>query len=206
MNSDKNLETDHPGMRVINRLEQDHQRTSTLLGLLQQTLATKGDVDWLLTRDIIAYLQDYPDKVHHPLEDHLFDLVLDKGLPPAECELVRKNLRQHAQIMTATDQLAQEVEQILADIAVPIDHLKARIEHYISLQTAHMNGERDHLFPLAYVKLSESDWHSIQLLLDEGQPDPLTTPASGRFRRLYDCVSQYESQCAVGGSAEQIDR
>lgn len=176
------------GAAVLERLEQDHQHLSRVMDVFDAQLAKLGrddeDVDWNLMGEIIAYVQEYPDAVHHPLEDQLFDKVLDKGLTPAERELVHFNLSQHAQIISSTQRLADEIGDILNDIVVPMAAVREHGRRYLEMQRNHMHNEHRHLFPLAKRLLSDDDWTDVAQVLIE-QQDPLFKLQLGRYEALY---------------------
>lgn len=177
--------------QVMARLEDDHLHIAKVLEVLEKVLDASGDADvnWEIVADIISYLQEYPDTVHHPVEDQLFDRVLDKGLTPAERELVHKNLAQHAEIIGATAQLAGDVAQILSDIIVPQEQLQAHFKSYLELQRVHMRNEIHHLFPLAERLLAQPDWQAIAQQMAE-TADPMFEADSGKFAALYEFITQ----------------
>jgi hemerythrin-like domain-containing protein len=173
------------------RLEKDHVRIARVLENLERVLLTddESDINWEIVADIISYLQEYPDAVHHPVEDQLFDRVLDKGLTPAERELVHNNLAQHAQIIGATAELARDIQQILNDIVVPVPQLQAHLQDYLTLQRAHMRNEVQHLFPLAERQLGADDWQDIALQT-AAHADPLFEQDLDKFAALYRFITQ----------------
>lgn len=180
-----------PRLQVMSRLEDDHLHIARVLEALEAVLSAPEDedVNWEIVADIISYLQDYPDTVHHPVEDQLFDRVLDKGLTPAERELVHTNLAQHAEIISATTRLANDVGQILNDIIVPIDQLHSHFKHYLELQRVHMRNEINHLFPLAERQLAEQDWQQIATQI-AAHADPMFDSNTSKFASLYEFITR----------------
>jgi len=180
-----------PQRQVMARLEDDHVHIARVLEALEEVLSAPADedVNWEILADIISYLQEYPDTVHHPVEDQLFDRVLDKGLTPAERELVHTNLAQHAEIIGATAQLAHDVAQILNDIVVPIDQLQDHFKHYLELQRVHMRNEIHHLFPLAERQLAQEDWQEMATQM-AAHADPMFESNAVRFAALYEFITQ----------------
>ena len=172
--------------QLLQRLNEDHQHISQVLDALENELQANDtqDVNWNIVEDIMAYLQDYPDAVHHPLEDQLFDRVLDKGLTPAERELVHFNLAQHAEIIGASHRLAQDVRNILNDIVVPIDQIQSHFLRYLELQRLHMRNEKTHLFPLAQRLLSADEWAEVGSAA-LCQTDPLFEARLEKYTGLY---------------------
>lgn len=177
--------------QVMTRLEEDHVHIARVLEALESVLGEPADedVNWGMVADIISYLQEYPDTVHHPVEDQLFDHVLDKGLTPAERELVHTNLAQHAEIIGATAQLADDVAQILNDIIVPIDQVQNHFKRYLDLQRVHMRNEIQHLFPLAERQLVDQDWQDIAARMAD-HADPMFDLNLGKFASLYEFITQ----------------
>ena len=177
---------------VLGRLEEDHHHLTKVMRVLEAQLARRDsdddDVDWSLLAEVLAYVSEYPDAVHHPLEDRMFDKVLDKGLTPAERELVHFNLSQHAEIIGATAQLSADIDRILNDIVVPIEVVVDHCRRYLDMQRSHMRNEQVHLFPLAERLLDDDDWREIAQEL-ESHEDPMFKLRQGRFDSLYDHVS-----------------
>lgn len=175
---------------VLQRISDDHRHITLALDALELQLDMDGndDVNWNIICDILTYLQEYPDAVHHPLEDQLFDLVLDKGLTPAERELVHFNLAQHAEIIDASRQLADDVDNILNDVVVPIDRLYSHFERYLDIQRLHLRNETTHLLPMAQRLLSAEDWAEVgaQAMV---HADPLFELQLEKYKGLYDYIT-----------------
>jgi hemerythrin-like domain-containing protein len=176
--------------QLLQRLNEDHEHISQVLDALENELQASDthDVDWRIVDDIMTYLQDYPDAVHHPLEDQLFDRVLDKGLTPAERELVHFNLAQHAEIIGASHQLAQDVHNILNDIVIPIGQVQAHFLRYLEIQRLHMRNEQTNLFPLAQRLLSVDEWREVGAVA-LSQTDPLFEAQLEKFAGLYKYIT-----------------
>ena len=177
--------------QVMDRLNNDHFHIATVMNSLEKMFKQfpEVDIDWTVVSDSLDYLQEYPDTVHHPLEDQLFDRVLDKGLTPAERELVHFNLAQHAEIISATLKLDQDVTQILNNIIVPINQVLAHFNRYIELQRLHMRNENMHLFPLAQRLLSADDWAEVEVEYTN-HVDPLFTLKQGKFASLFEYLTE----------------
>ena len=175
---------------VMRRLQDDHVHIAAVMDALEKALSPPpdGEVDWDAVGTILDYLQEYPDAVHHPLEDQMFDRVLDKGLTPAERELVHFNLAQHAEIISATQKLAADINNILNDIVVPIDQVQEHFKRYLELQRIHMRNENTHLFPLAVRLLSETDWSEIATEV-ASHADPMFDQQQTRFASLYQSIT-----------------
>ncbi len=175
---------------VLVRLELDHHRMSWVMDALEdeiRKLSDGGEYDLSRIEDALGYLAAYADTVHHPLEDRMFDNVLDKGLTPAERALVLGNLKQHVDIIEATRIARRDVANVLNDIVVPLERLVADLTDYVALQRTHMRTERQQLFPLAERFLTQPEWQAIAEQFEQS-PDPMFDLKTKAFERLYESI------------------
>ncbi len=173
---------------ILKRLHTDHARTSQVLRVLEQQMdrfsSSDGAPDFGLLRELVEYVVEYPDAIHHPLEDRLFGYLLGKGATPAEERLVLSNLDQHVEIKAGTRKLLTDIRAILNGSVMPADQLRMDVAAYVDLQRAHMLIEEGQLFPLATRLLSADDWARLETELGAIQ-DPMFDQAAARFANLY---------------------
>ena len=65
---------------ILEKLHKDHKNFSKLLEFLEQQAKLLKDcerIDLELILDALRYMQEYPDFIHHPLEDVLYKYVLE---------------------------------------------------------------------------------------------------------------------------------
>jgi len=151
---------------LLERLGNDHSRISEItarLAELTDNLDYKGDETaiWAEIDDCLYFLKHYADRVHHPLEDRLFDAILHKGLTPTERHLVFRNLGQHQEIMTLTETMLAQTH--LGRTGALIDHavFADLVAQYLALQRRHMTFEEMHMFPLLMARLDNNDWNQL---------------------------------------------
>jgi hemerythrin-like domain-containing protein len=68
---------------IIDQLETDHRNVAELLGILSAELDTIKrieDPDYPLMGMVLDYLLTYPDLVHHPKEDLIYQMLLNSPL------------------------------------------------------------------------------------------------------------------------------
>ena len=173
---------------LLARLHDDHRRLARLMAVLEhqaQLLEEDGDgPDYDLLTNLLEYIGDYPDAVHHPMEDQLFERLVNKGLTPSEMKLVSVNLRQHAEIIEATRTLAADVATVMSGAVISGRSLQQHARDYVELQRSHMINEEERLFPLAERMLGDDDWEQVAASIDN-QHDPLFERTEDRFRYLY---------------------
>jgi hemerythrin-like domain-containing protein len=164
---------------LIERLGGDHAKISGVvreLEALTDTLA--AEPDWAQLADLLEFLEYFADRVHHPLEDRLFDLVVNKGLTPAERHLVFRNLGQHREIKGLTASLTALAREALGGGTVDTGDFREKLSDYVALQRRHMRFEESHLLPLLAGALDDRDWNALTGILQESpfeQTDEETT-------------------------------
>ena len=82
---------------LLERLGRDHARITSVtreLAILADAVNGQTKPDWQRMKELVEFLCYYADRVHHPLEDKLFDRLLNKGLTPTERRLLYRNLDQ----------------------------------------------------------------------------------------------------------------
>jgi len=152
---------------LLERLSRDHARIASVvrqLALLADDLDAAPD--WAGIAECLAFLDYYADKVHHPLEDRVFDHLVNKGLTPTERHLVFKNLGQHEEITTMTETLARTAQDAVEGVVIDVPEFQEALAAYISLQRRHMRFEEHQLFPLLDQGLENSDWNALTEIVD----------------------------------------
>lgn len=137
-----------PESRVlIKELREDHRNMSIVLDLLDDLVneASSGkDPDFELFDEIMRYMTVYPDAVHHPKEDIVYeqlraqrpDLAKDLDDVPAD----------HRDIAALGSALRDDVEAINAGAAVRRSKLIEDTSRYVKRLRAHMAWEENELF------------------------------------------------------------
>lgn len=197
---------------LIARLHRDHERLAHVLEVLERVADGLGDpmqpdeIDMLA--NIVDYVVEYPDAVHHPLEDRVFSRLLQAGLSETQRTVVETNVEQHVALLKATQTLARDIETALdADTgsasAHPTSELKAHVVAYTNLQREHMSREEHHLFPLAEQVVQAEDWDAIEREEREVD-DPLFDQRLTRFDSIYQHIVEGRSEIGAHTNVETL--
>ena len=176
---------------VLLKLARDHSNVATLLGLLESEITNvhTGEIaDFDLMRDIMAYMTQYPDRVHHPMEDLMFARWLDRD--ESARELVESLEREHRGLVQKSEALAGVLAQVVEGAMVSREEIEARARDYVDFLRHHMKVEDERAFPGAERALREEDWTAIA---DEyaGHEDPIFGPVVHKeFRDLFLLVTR----------------
>jgi hemerythrin-like domain-containing protein len=178
---------------VLERLFAEHR----YLTALAHTLATHSGLrsrvrigELYLLRDVVAYLHDYPDHVHHPTEELLFERLMRRK--PALQETVARLRRDHEFLAKETERLLAQLDELIARPgAARAREALAACRALAERQRAHLKLENHEAFPAAIAALSRGDWKRIEARFLSAE-DPLFGKAvSRRHRRLYEYLLDF---------------
>ena len=174
-----------PGL-VLQLLLEDHKTLGEVIEALEMRIPqiSKRDPDTLdLLANLIDYIAEYPDQVHHPREDRIIERLIDKGLTPSERIIVELTVAQHAELGGLTARMEVDIDALLSrqrDAGVQLDR-DAKI--YLAMQKEHMRREEQQLFPMAVRLFTPADWREIEAGEPE-VPDPLREGRLSRYASL----------------------
>ena len=132
---------------IMKELREDHRNMSMILDLLDDAVreASSGrDPDFELIEEIMRYVTVYPDAVHHPKEDIVYDQLrtrrpdLADGLDDVPAD--------HRDIAALGSALRDDVEAINAGAAVRREKFIADTSGYVSRLREHIGWEERDLF------------------------------------------------------------
>lgn len=175
--------------RAIAQLQVDHRNMTRLLDVLRSELdAYRGgqalDVD--LLGSIMEYSLHYPDLCHHPLENMIYEKLVQRD--PAARAKVGDLLKEHAHLGDLARKFASAISNVARDSELPRAWLEDVIETYLTSNYRHIAAEEKTFFPLAVTALTESDWDAIDAS-KPNQSDPLFGgKITQSYRSLYDRI------------------
>lgn len=171
---------------LLQRLDRDHRRLEQLLGLLEGLLDQFRDglePDYELMCELMEYLIDYADQVHHPSEDLIFERVLAQEGPGHA--VLQQLMQQHQSLVQINRRFKESLEGIVHEEVLRRDEVELRGRALIAQLRDHIRIEDEQAFPLAAACLPESVWGELLAAAPKvqdpvfGQDDPL------RFRAIF---------------------
>jgi hemerythrin-like domain-containing protein len=151
----------------------EHANFAKLLNLLegQLNLFHRGLApNYALMLDIMCYMTHYPDLLHHPREDHAFEIV--KQRVPGYGRLVDELMAEHDVAVDSSAKLVADLDSIVNGTILPREAVEQPGRNYIAHFRHHMAREEAELFPKVAEVLTESDWLKIDALV-KPSPDPV---------------------------------
>lgn len=136
---------------VINLLHRDHVGMAALMDILasevERSRQPDGDGDYRLMEEIAHYFVHFPDALHHPCEDAVYELLAARAteLAPELADLRAEHVR--------IGQLGQHMHDLLkaavAGQVVSRDAILDACDEFLAVQRRHLDIEEAHLFPVA---------------------------------------------------------
>jgi len=187
---------------VIDTLQTEHRNLRSLLELLQEQtdiLASGERPDFDLLLDILDYIANYPDVIHHPKEDAVFRVYRERSDQGADT--IDALMREHDTLRSMTKELRDALSGVDQDAFVPREKLEQQCRAYIDLQRRHMAIEESAVFPLVRRALKSADWKRIEADIPL-KADPLFgEEVQDEYRALYDRITQ-DRGAPVGETAD----
>lgn len=175
--------------KEIFNLRNEHVNFKKLLNLLdaQLDLLHRGEnPDYQLMTDILYYMTQYSDLIHHPREEAIFSLLLERD--SSVVEDVAEITRQHHIIGKSGACFYEKLENIINSESeiMQLQEIKLAGRLYGTTLRAHMDKEEQSLFVMAEQLLNDDDWKKIKTET-LSKPDPIFGEAiEDRFHSVCD--------------------
>ncbi len=171
---------------ILEKLHRDHINFSKLLAFLEQQLHLLEDCkisNLDATLDAVRYMKEYPDYIHHPLEDIVFRYFLEHY--GSGHENIDELLHEHEGMPALTERLLESLQNALAGLPQEREELCTILEEYISVQRKHMDQEEVHVYPVLDSNFSKKDWQEIDNDLARAEDPLFGEKVQESFQRLF---------------------
>ena len=174
-------------MRALTIIRDEHRTLASVMKgleyLTDQFRQGLLEPDFVLLRALLQYIEQYPDKLHHPKEDgYLFPTLRERDASSATTldQLEEQHRQGPAVIAGVRDALARfEADRS----ALPA--LAAAVTGYAQVQWAHMRLEEEQILPLAQKALLPADWERIDAAFFANDDPLVGTGHQQEFRELF---------------------
>jgi len=177
--------------KTMNELRADHRNMAQLLDLLDAEtvrLADADEPDYDLVYDIMTYMSEYPDAVHHPKEDMIYRHLkanhddIDESLRHIETD--------HKALGIASHEIRRDIDAIAADGVVSREALAASLRKYSEDLRKHMYWEEKDLFELADTMDDDESWAKLLKSYDEASDPLFGSQTERRFQKLFNGIQR----------------
>lgn len=169
-------------LQIIHR---EHRALAAVVHCLEHVLKDikdgRIDPEFELFAAIIDYVEDFPDRFHHPKEDdHLFAALRNRE--PSIRVTLDELQAQHREGERVIATLRWKLEDWRKDPDGGFQAFYDEAMHYIDFQRRHMALEESKVIPAARKHLTENDWRGINAAFSDND-DPIF---GERPREAYD--------------------
>ena len=173
--------------KAVRILRDEHRSISAVLQCLQQLTRLAQDPaikpDFAVFRAMIYYIDNFPERLHHPKEDnYLFARLLRRS--DAARALVEKLMAEHVEGARLVRELERAVLAFEETWPRGAQDLAAAVNAYAEFHWTHMRCEEQELLPLAETALIEEDWEAIEAAF-AGNSDPIADLREQDFDKLF---------------------
>jgi hemerythrin-like domain-containing protein len=175
--------------RSVKALHNEHIYMFSLLDSLSEQvgfIVNGKDADFALLLDIIDYMQNFPDRYHHPKEDLIYQrMALRDEAIAAE---VAALLDEHRLLIKLSNRLADAIDDVhMMPTVLKKQRVGELCAEYESCLRRHINIEESKILPRALEVLRAEDWFLIEqnsIPINEIPIDNILTDNFIALRRL----------------------
>ena len=172
--------------RAIEIIRTEHRALAAVLLALKAFVdgmaEGKYDANYLLLADMIQYLTDVPDKVHHPKEDLYLFPALRRRSPDAGA-ILDELQGEHHRVDDEWRTLRQALQAFEAAGMAGLPAFRDAVNRYHDFQWQHVSKEESRVLPRALEALMPEDWTKIDAAF-LANDNPWEGPA-GRYKDLF---------------------
>ena len=160
--------------KSLDIIHEEHRALAAMLSGMNALVAgieagrLKPDFD--LLADMIRYIDEVPEVVHHPKEDqYLFSKLRLRSTEALQ--YIEQLEMEHLQGEARIGVLRSALETYRKAGEPGFGGFKMALATYLEQEWRHMNSEENHIFPLARKHLTDEDWREIDAaFLTNGNP------------------------------------
>ena len=180
-------------VRAIALIRAEHRALARMLAAMQALLAlyrnAGGERDFGLFDAMLCYIENVPDKLHHPKEDGVLFPPLVQRVAAGR-KLVEELEREHVRGEPMIAGLREAFQSFRHGTPKGLDLLSAALDDYTKFYLRHMGKEELQLLPLAIAHFTTEEWQRVEKAFGD-HTDPLFgAELADDYRRLYECISE----------------
>jgi hemerythrin-like domain-containing protein len=177
--------------KAISIIENEHRSISAVLSGLKELARMAEDAperpDFRVFRAMLRYIDEFPEKMHHPKEDrYLFTRLLARA--PAAQPLIDKLQAEHIEGVRRIRELERSLLFLEDRWPVGAREFRQLADDYARFHWDHMRKEEGEIMPLAALHLSAADWEAIEGAF-AGNDDPIADLREKDFRVLFSRIA-----------------
>ena len=180
--------------RAIALIKDEHRAIARILGAMQAWISRTRDSashrNVELFDAMLRYIENVPDRLHHPKEDGvLFSALLSRT--SAAQTLIRRLEWDHAHGGALLYALHGSFHAFSYGTANGLNQLATAVDEFAEFYWDHMRREEVQLLPLAIAHLTADDWQSVASAFGDNTDPLFGGELAEEYRRLYECIAEW---------------
>ena len=181
---------------ILTQLQRDHSHLNALLSCLQDHVVrsmqptSEEAINFHLIIDIIDYLQVYPERWHHPLEQAVYQKLLQRTGNEARITLISL-IEEHDLQNNSTKSLRNRILKSFKQTQSLSKRDSLLLLQYIERQIIHIKVEEKTIFPLAKTTLTQQDWDEINQSVQQTDENFTDTAIRKEYDNLYYNITDF---------------
>jgi len=156
---------------TLELLYRDHDEIRRILYLLEKLLIDiyrGSSQSYPMIRRLLAYIQNHPERMHHPAEEAIFSVIFKNELGNRKfSEDVKTLMKDHSEIEGIMRDAAEAVGTMLIDRNPDITDFGNKLSALINRQRSHLLFEEMNIYPYIAGHLGKDDWAEIAVLVPD---------------------------------------
>ena len=146
---------------TLESLYKDHDNLIRILNLIERLLSDyyrKPSQDYSMLQRNLAYIQDYLERVHHPVEGAMFSVILKNGVGNKKFRgNIKSLMRDHSEIEGITRKTIREVVSMFVNTDHDIKDIRSMIYALVDRLRSQILFEEMNIYPYIAAHLSCED-------------------------------------------------
>jgi hemerythrin-like domain-containing protein len=177
--------------KAIRILKDEHRSISAVISGLKDLARMAEEAtqrpDFRAPRAMLSYIDEYPEKQHHPKEERYLFARLLARLPSAQ-PLIEELQAEHIEGVRRMRELERSLLFLEDRWPAGARDFRRLVDDYAEFHWSHMRKEEEKLLPLAELHLNEADWDLIEQAF-AGNRDPLAGLQEKTFQAMFSRIA-----------------
>ena len=177
--------------RAITLIKDEHRALACVLGAMQAWISrvrdAGGDRNVELFDAMLRYIENVPDRLHHPKEDQVLFPALTRN-SPAAMQLIGRLERDHVRGTPLIGALRSAFHAFSYGTANGLNQLATAVDDFAEFYWDHMRTEEKQLLPLALAHLTAGDWQRVASAFGDNTDPLFGAQLADEYRELYRCI------------------
>lgn len=177
--------------KAVRTIRDEHRSISAVLHGLRHLAKQMVDApvrpDFAVFHAMIRYIDEFPERLHHPKEEQFLFARLIQRFPGAE-PLALELRNEHVIGAQLIRDLENELVYFEENAPAGAPTFRTAVEAYADFHWQHMRKEEEQILPLAEMHLAAEDWEAIAAGFEDNR-DPIAGVPQKEYEQLFSRIA-----------------